>query len=372
MDNWNADGYSFETDMSINKEDDDDMAEFEAACARMLQQEHERRAKEEKDAEIAAAAEVAHAVAMSEPDDSEQKLKPEPAPEAGQVSEWMNEAPHDSKSFAENQHKEHKLSHNEELAVIMQAESTESMLHDAARQNNNHSDGMSENAEDENEDESLPNWIRRLFTLLLILLGALGVYTMLFMDYHSFIFDPLCFIEIAVCLLTAVGLNASRISFRVCKEVIMRLAAYALFAFYSLYAADALFLKNLLSHGIDKDNALGFARANINADIMEGLSAMGYSGMIGCAMLMLPFAFMMLLLLKPFRNILLYLLTVGFLFFSVGIMRILTLSGSFDLAQGCMAFTGAVVAYVIFSIPPIQRLMSDAGLVLWEYDEEDY
>ena len=37
MDNWNADGYSFETDMSINKEDDDDMAEFEAACARMLQ-----------------------------------------------------------------------------------------------------------------------------------------------------------------------------------------------------------------------------------------------------------------------------------------------------------------------------------------------
>ena len=52
MDNWNAGGYSFETDKSISNEDDE-MAAFEAECARMLEQEHERRAKEERDAAAA-------------------------------------------------------------------------------------------------------------------------------------------------------------------------------------------------------------------------------------------------------------------------------------------------------------------------------
>ena len=54
MDNWNSGGYSFETDRSISDEDDE-MAAFEAECARLLEQEHERRARE---AEIASAAEA--------------------------------------------------------------------------------------------------------------------------------------------------------------------------------------------------------------------------------------------------------------------------------------------------------------------------
>ena len=64
MNNWNTGGYSFETDKNISDEDDE-MAAFEAECARMLQQEHERRAKEEREAEIAMAAEAARAATMA-------------------------------------------------------------------------------------------------------------------------------------------------------------------------------------------------------------------------------------------------------------------------------------------------------------------
>ena len=80
---------------------------------------------------------------------------------------------------------------------------------------------------------------------------------------------------------------------------------------------------------------------------------------------------MLLMLFKPFRNIVLYLLTIAFFFFAVGALRIVTLSGSFNLSQGCMAIAGAVAAYIIFLLPPLQRLMNDAGLILWEYDDEE-
>ena len=40
---FNSGGYNFETDRKITDEDDEEMAAFEAECARLLQQEHERR-----------------------------------------------------------------------------------------------------------------------------------------------------------------------------------------------------------------------------------------------------------------------------------------------------------------------------------------
>ena len=63
MDNLNSGGYSFETEKSISGEDDE-MAAFEAECAKMLEQEHQRLAEEEKEREIAEAAEAVRAVAM--------------------------------------------------------------------------------------------------------------------------------------------------------------------------------------------------------------------------------------------------------------------------------------------------------------------
>ena len=377
MDNWNSGGYSFETDRSISDEDDE-MAAFEAECARLLEQEHERRARE---AEIASAAEAVRSVAMptsvpeTQPGDqmqpqpaslTEPQEEPDPETEDEPATEAaQEEEPEEEKSPAQTSTK---ISHHDELAAIMLAESNESLMHSSAK-NARENEVTSEEEYDEKDDETLPRWLSILFSLLLLLLGAAGLYVMTEMDYHSSVFDPLCFIEISLCFLTAIGLNASLIPFRVGKEMIMRIAAYALFAYYVIYAADQLFLKRLLTFGIDKEHFMAYAKSNINMDVTGGLSAMGYNGMLGCVLFVLPFAFMLLMLFKPLRNVLLYLLTVAFLFFAVSAVRILTLSGSFDLAQGCMAAVGAVAAYVIFALPPINRLMNGAGLIVWDYDE---
>ena len=151
----------------------------------------------------------------------------------------------------------------------------------------------------------------------------------------------------------------------------MSLGAYFLFAYYIIFAADRLFLKRLLAYGIDKDHALAFARSNIDSDLLNGLAAMGNRGMLGCALFVIPFAYLLLMLFKPFRNVLLYLLTISFAFVAASLLRIITLSGPFVLAQGCMTITGAVAAYVLFVFPPLQRLISDCGLITWEYDDDD-
>ena len=196
-------------------------------------------------------------------------------------------------------------------------------------------------------------------------------YVMLGMDYHSYIFDPLCFIEISVCLLTAAGLNVSLIPLRISKEIIMRLAAYSLFAFYIIYAADALFLRKLMAHGIDKLHVMAYAKSHINADLIGVLSSMGTSAMLSCAVMAAPFAFFLLMLMKPFRNLVLYLLTIAFCFFAAGLMRILSMAGSFNLAQGVLALVGALAAYVIFFFPPLKKVMTDVGLIIGDYDDDD-
>ena len=372
MDDWSAGGYSFETDRSLKSEspdEDEEMKAFEAECAKRLAEEHERRAKEEMAADTAQAEEEAPAQDPPEPEeksDPATEIESELNPEEESASDEKTEADPapDPPSEAAAEDKE---SQEEELAAIMQAESNESIIHSGA-------DSEGHKAEDERREEkndSLPGWLRLLFTLLLMVLGAIGMYIMVCMDYHSYIYDPLCFIEISVCLLTAVGLNAAHIQFRVGKEVIMRIPAFALFAFYIIYAADSLFLKKLLAGGIDKESIVAYAREHINADVISGLTSMSINEMIGCAMMVIPFAFMMLMLLKPFREIVLYILTIVFLFFAVGTVRMLCLVGTFDLSQGCMSLVGAIVAYLLFIFPPVNRILYDAGLILWEYDEED-
>lgn len=365
MEIWNAGGYSFETDMKLGDgNDDDEMAAFEAECAKMLEQEHERRARDEKAAEIAKAAEAVRSAAMPE---AAETAKPETEPEPDPATAFEPEAPAEPQPQPEPP----KSSHRDELVAIMQAEANESMIHEAIlEEEKKRREELAEEKEEEDPD-GFPRWLAITFSVLLMILGAVGIYTMIGMEYHSHIFDPLCFIEVAVCLLTAVGLITSPISFRVGKEMIMRLAGYALFAFYTVYAADALFLKNLLAYGINTDNAVSYAKSHINMDVAAGLSAMGTSGMVGCALFVAPFAFMLLILLKPFRNFVLYLLTVAFLFFAVEAVRILTMSGSFNLSQGLMGLSGAMAAYILFILPPVKRLLNEAGLILWDFDEDD-
>ena len=303
MDNLNSGGYSFETEKSISGEDDE-MAAFEAECAKMLEQEHQRLAEEEKEREIAEAAEAVRAVAMpvlsfeskptAEPEvtsESEPEAVPEsedvpevkslPEPEEEKLPEENTENESESEPESEEKPESQNQVLRDELAAIMKAESEELVLHSAAAETQTQ-DGETENKSDDADDasdESIPKWLRILFTLLLLLLGGLGVYVMVGMDYGSTVFDPLCFIEIAICTLTAVGINASHIQFRVGKEMIMRLAAYSLFVFYVVYSADCLFLKRLLAYGIDKENIVGYAKTHISLDVVNGLTAMGNSGM---------------------------------------------------------------------------------------------
>ena len=396
MDNLNSGGYSFETEKSISGEDDE-MAAFEAECAKMLEQEHQRLAEEEKEREIAEAAEAVRAVAMpvlsfeskpaAEPEvtsESEPEAVPEsedvpevkslPEPEEEKLPEENTENESESEPESEEKPESQNQVLRDELAAIMKAESEELVLHSAAAETQTQ-DGETENKSDDSDDasdESIPKWLRILFTLLLLLLGGLGVYVMVGMDYGSTVFDPLCFIEIAICTLTAVGINASHIQFRVGKEMIMRLAAYSLFVFYVVYSADCLFLKRLLAYGIDKENIVGYAKTHISLDVVNGLTAMGNSGMFGCALFVLPIAFMLLVLFKPFRNLILYLFSIAIMYVAVSTVRIATMSGSFDLSQGCMVITGAAAAYIIFAFPPLKRMITDAGLILWEYNDDDY
>ena len=346
----------FEPDKTAGGNADDEWAAFEAECARRLKEEHERREKKRLAAERAKAAEKApEPEPAPEPDpapEPEPAREPEPVPEPEPASEPEPEP-------------EPERTPSEELAAIMRAESNESLIH---RSRTAVSDDADESGE---KDEYFSDWLRILFTVLLLFLGGAGIYVMLGMNYHSYIFDPLCFVEVSVCLLTAVGLNVSLIPLRISKEVIMRLAAYALFAFYLIYAADALFLRKLLATGIDKSNVMTYAKSHISADVVGGLSAMGREEMLSCAIMAAPFAFFLLILIKPFRNPMLYLLTMMFSFFAVGTMRILCMSGTFNLSQGCMALAGTGVAYIVFFFPPLRNLLTDVGLITWDYDEDD-
>ena len=59
MENWNEEESILAPDSSANPGEDDEMAAFEAECARRLHQEHERRSIEEKKAEKKESANVA-------------------------------------------------------------------------------------------------------------------------------------------------------------------------------------------------------------------------------------------------------------------------------------------------------------------------
>ena len=380
MESENAGGFRFETDRSVSHDDfDEDMAAFEAECARRLAQEHERRAKEEKAAEIAKAAEELRAETMPEiPPEPEQnpepedKAEPEQNPEPDDKPEpERNPETQEEPETGATPESQPEMSPDEELAAIMRAESAALPVQSATTGTVKDTNDEEEEEEYAEKDEVFSDWLRVVFTLMLLFLGAAGVYVMLGMDYHSYIFDPLCFVEISVCLLTAVGLNVSLIQFRISKEIIMRLAAYSLFAFYIIYAADALFLRKLLAHGIDKTHVIAYAKSHINADLIGGLSTMGTNAMLSCAVMMVPFAFFLLMLMKPFRNLLLYILTVVFCFFAVGMLRILSMAGSFNLSQGVMAFVGALGAYLIFFFPPLKKVMTDVGLIIGDYDDDD-
>ena len=374
MDNWSSGGYDFDTqtnakpepsaveqtappDASAPADEDDEMAAFEAACGRRLEEEHQRREQE-------AATKAAEAAASSVQEDT-MEPEPEPPQEESPVTPDENPAPEPEKltDNAEEppaQEEPQEEPQEAELSAIMRAEAAERQRYEASEE---------AYIEDDDEAEGLPRWLRVIFTLLLLLLGAGGVYMMVGMDYHSYLLDPLCFAEISVCMLTAIGLNAARISSRIGKVLIMRTATWFLFLFYCLYVANELFLHRLLADHFVLGHFVPYARSHIAIDF----STLSRLDIAECVMLMLPFAFLLPMVLGFLRNVVLYVFGMVLAIGGVSVLRIVSMAGGVNMGLCCVALASAVMVYIIFMLPPLQNLLRNVGLASWEeiyYDDE--
>lgn len=377
MDDWNIGGYDFDTQSSADTAAaaDDDMAEFEAEISRRLEAEHKRRAEEKAAAEARSAEQetkAAQAVSampessdLFEPSDSSEPPAPQTAlPETDKANE-TSEVPSDEPTKpvpqgAETPKPKPKDEDSAELSAIMQEESNRQKKHVAFAE-----------AQDEayrrndDEDKELPGVVRGIFTVLLLVCGAVGVYIMTVVNYEPYFINPLCFAETSVCLLSALGLNTSRIANRLSKSLLMKAAALALFLFYCLYAMQVLSLTELLHGGVGQVDWLVMARDGISFNIPKDIEAMGSVGMAQCAVFVMPFAFFVLLLVKPLRNIGWYFPGMALLIFAAGAMRVITETGNISLAQSVVCLGGTAVSYMIFMLPPLQNLMRRSGLISW-------
>lgn len=386
MDDWSSGGYRFDTQahnggVAQNQPEpaaceDDEMAAFEAACERRLKEERQKRAQ-------AAGAGAASAdrpapepepvkAPSDEPAPQEQAASQPPAPEPTQPEPPAASEPSDEPVQAQNAADTaaaesiippRPKKRDSELSQIVHNEAA------AARRYETALPEEETEADDEDDgDEPLPGVVRFIFTILLLALGAVGMYLLVGMDYHSYLLDPLCFAEISVCMLTAIGMNAAAISSRIGKVLIMRTAAWFLFLFYCLYAANELFLHKMIEDHFVIGSFFGFARSHITMDF----GALRAYDIAECAMFILPFAFLLPMVLGFLRNFVLYVFAMLCSVGGVAALRVVSMAGGVDLARCCVALGAAVVVYIIFMLPPLQNLMRGAGLCSWEeiyYDD---
>lgn len=367
MDDYNLD---MQTGVTSATAADDDMAAFEAEISRRLEEEHQRRAAEK------AAAEQTKAEAAQEAEFTLHEVSdlPEPVPEEAAPEATAPEVP-DSPESAEvpepepaesaDTPKEPELPPQEdedsaELSAIMQEESNRQKKHVAFAEAQDEAYRY-----DEEEDKGLPGVVRLIFTLLLLACGAVGVYIITVVNYESYFINTLCFAETAVCLLGALGLNTSQIANRLGQSLLMKAAALAIFLFYCLYAMQVLSLTGLLRGGVGQVDWLTMARDGISFHVAKDIAAMGSVGMAECAVFVMPFAFFVLLLVKPLRNIGLYFPAMALLIFAAGGLRVMAETGHISLAQSVVCLAGTAVAYMIFMLPPLQNVMRRSGLIGW-------
>ena len=373
MDNWSSGGYDFDTqtnakpepsageqtapsEVSAPADEDDEMAAFEAACARRLEEEHQRREQEAAKAAEAAASPVGDETEKTEP---EPVAEPQPESEpSDNDSESLAPEPEQAPDHIEEPPRQE--SKESELSAIMRAEAAQRQRYETEEE---------AYIVDDDEEEGLPRGLRIVFTLLLLLLGVGGMYMMVGMDYHSYLLDPLCFAEISVCMLTAIGLNAALISSRIGKVLIMRTATWFLFLFYCLYVANELFLHKLLADHFELGNFVPYARSHIAIEF----STLGKMDIAECVMLMLPFAFLLPMVLGFLRNVVLYVFGMVLAIGGVSVLRIVSMAGGVNMGLCCVALASAVMVYIIFMLPPLQNLLRNVGLASWEeiyYDDE--
>lgn len=357
--------------------DDWNAEEFEAEISRKLEEEHKRRAEEKAAKEQAAASgededfklplmpdgggEETSATTESPapaPEEETPALKDEiPAPEA---ETDVPAPPSDEEKPAKSKDTE---KYSAELSAIMQEESDKQKKHSAFVEAQDEAFAPME-AKAAAAQKGLPPVVRAVLTVVLLICGGAGVYIMAVVQYPSMFINPLCFAETSVCLLGALGLNTSQMANRLFKSLVMKLGTLALFGFYCLYALKVLSMTSLL-HGVGKVDWLAVAREGISFNVPADVAAMGKMGMAQIAVFVIPFAFFLLLLVRPLRNVGVYFCVMPLVLFAAGLLRFITKTGYASLAQCVICLIGAAAAYFLFMLPPLQHLMRRSGLIGW-------
>lgn len=221
------------------------------------------------------------------------------------------------------------------------------------------------------DDETMPEWMNLLFSVILLLLGATGVWLLITSENLSYLLEAVCFIEVALCLLTAVGLNTSAISERGIKKNIMRTALWVIFIFYCLNSADELFLHRMIENGFAFGDFMQYAQNNISFDLFDGLSKLTASGIIETVLYMAPYAFCVPVLMRTYRNMVFYFVYMTCSFIAVSVLKIIAMNGGVSLAQLLIYLIGAAVVYIIIMLPPVQNGLRRIGLIEWAELKED-
>lgn len=344
MENWNAE-------------------DFEAEIARRLEAEHKRRAVGNQDVhqaeEAAPSAQVPPAAEDAAPSTEESSVTDE-AP--SHADEKPTEQPDDiSPAFYEKQEKRDE--HSAELSAIMQEEEERLRLRE---------DTAADSERSRVKESPLPPLARLILTILLLACGMAGIYIMTAVDYQSLLLDPLCFGESALCLLTALGLNTELIHRRGVKCALMKAVTLALLLFYCVYALHVLSMSDVLREGLGHVDWLAVARDGMNFNVAADYLRMGKRGLVECAVFVMPFAFFVLLLVRPMRNVGVFYPCMAVLLLAAGTLRVITGTGRISLLQSVVGLAGSSVSYALFLFPPLQTLMRRTGLIGWErtIDEE--
>ena len=230
---------------------------------------------------------------------------------------------------------------------------------------------LNENECEAEEDNKLPAWLRLIFSAMLLVLGAAGIWILVFGEGLSRFLESLCFIEAALCLLIAVGLNAAQISDSRRKKNIMRTALWAIFIFYCLNAADKLFLHRMIECGFSMEGFAQYVRNSISFDILDGLSEIKGMDILQTILYVTPYAFCVPVLMKSYRNIVLYFLYMTFSFMAVFTLQIISMSDGVNLAKCIVCLVGAAAVYIIIMLPPVQSGLRRVGLMEWVELAED-
>ena len=358
--------------------DDWNAEEFEAEISRRLEEEHKRRAEEQAAKEPSADASAAPAqededfqLPLPPDDDGEEAASTEPLeiaageapPALPEEDEKPPEPPVDEEKPVRNEDAEKSA----ELSAIMQEESDKQKKHVAFAEAQDEAFAETEAAARRKaaENAALPPVTRLILTGILLVCGAVGVYIMAVIQYPSLLINAACFAEVVVCLLGALGLNTAGMANRLVKGLVMKLGTLALFGFYGLYVIKTLSMTALLEGSVGKVDWLAVAREGISYNIPADVTTLGTMGMLQMAVLVMPFAFFLLLLVRPLRYVGVYFCVMPLVLFGAGVLRVITKTGYVSLAHCVICLAGAAVAYFIFMLPPLQNLMRRSGLIGW-------